>query len=106
MLQSAPARRTRADGNRRSIGADGPGGRTAGHGTGPLGVLTQVPKLGSLQRWVRDCDAAGDDPRALEVSAASVRARPPGALVPAAIGGPSALMGTAVAPLVTALGRS
>ncbi len=40
MLQSAPARRTRADGNRRSIGADGPGGRTAGHGTGPLGVLT------------------------------------------------------------------
>jgi hypothetical protein len=36
---------------------------------GVLQVLTQVPKLGSLQRWVRDCDAAGDDPRALEVSA-------------------------------------
>ncbi len=35
---------------------------------GVLRVLTQVPKLGSLQRWVRDCDAAGDDPRALEVS--------------------------------------
>jgi hypothetical protein len=32
--------------------------------------------------------------------------RPPGALLPTAIGGPSALMGTAVAPLVTALGRS
>ena len=35
--------------------------------TAAMGEWRQVPKLGSLQRWVRDCDAAGDDPRALEV---------------------------------------
>lgn len=27
----------------------------------------QTPKLGAVQRWVRDCDAAGEDPLAMRV---------------------------------------